>query len=316
MRALLFEERLKLLNDYPNPVRRLGESLIRVMLAGICNTDLEISRGYMGYSGVLGHEFVGVVEETDEPSLRGKRVVGEINISCGQCELCLAGMRTHCPNRTVLGIMNRPGVMADFCTLPDRNLHVAPEQIPDEVAVFCEPLAAAFEILEQVSITSGQTVIVLGDGKLGLLVAQVLKTTRADVLLVGHSPEKLAIARNLGIHTTTAAESRGEMAHVVVDCTGSIKGFETALSLVRPRGTIVVKTTVADKFSLNLAPLVINEIMVIGSRCGPFEPALKALADGSVRVADMITKTFPMEEALKAFEFAAKRESLKVLIKM
>ena len=316
MRALLFEEGLKLLSDYPGPVRKPGESLLRVRLAGICNTDLEISRGYMGYNGVLGHEFVGVVEQSDDPALSDKRVVGEINISCGQCEMCRSGMRTHCPNRTVLGIMNHPGVMADFCTLPDTNLHVVPDEIPDEAAVFCEPLAAAFEILVQVDISSRKKVVVLGDGKLGLLVGQVLKTTGADVLLVGHSAEKLALAKNWDIRTIMADELRGETADAVIDCTGSSKGFEMALGLVRPRGTIIVKTTVAEKFSVNLASLVINEIMVVGSRCGPFDRALKALSDGSIHVAEMITKVFPMEQALEAFEFAAKRESLKVIIKM
>ena len=316
MRALVFDEGLNFLGDCPNPVRRPGESLIRVKLAGICNTDLEIVRGYMGYSGVLGHEFVGMIEESDEPALRGKRVVGEINISCGQCELCQAGMHTHCPDRSVLGIMNHPGVMADFCTLPNSNLHIVPDGIPDEAAVFCEPLAAAFEILEQVNIAPHKKAIVLGDGKLGLLVAQVLKTTGADLLLVGHSPEKMALARTWDIQTSTARELRGEAADFAVDCTGSTKGFEAALGMVRPRGTIVIKTTVAEKFSINLAPLVINEIMVLGSRCGPFDRALKALSDGSVHVAEMITRIFPLEQASEAFEFAARRESLKVIIKM
>ncbi len=316
MRALLFDEGLKLLSDYPDPVRKPGESLLRVRLAGICNTDLEISRGYMGYYGVLGHEFVGVIEQSDDAALSGKRVVGEINISCGECEMCKSGMRTHCPNRTILGIMNRPGTMADFCTLPDTNLHIVPDGIPDEVAVFCEPLAAAFEILVQVDISPGKKVVVLGDGKLGLLVAQVMKTTGADLLLVGHSAGKLALAKHWGIETIMANELQAETADAVVDCTGSTKGFEIALGIVRPRGTIIVKTTVAEKFSVNLAPLVVNEIMVIGSRCGPFDRALRALSDGSIHVTEMITKVFPMEQALEAFEFAAKRESLKVIIKM
>jgi len=316
MRAILFDGTLRLIDDCPEPDRRPGESLIRPKLAGVCNTDLEIARGYMGYSGVLGHEFVGIVQESDRPELRGKRVVGEINLSCGQCDFCSSGMRTHCPTRTVLGILDHPGAMADFCILPDVNLHIVPENVPDEAAVFCEPVAAAFEILAQISLEPGQKAVVLGDGKLGLLVAQALKTSGAEVLLVGRSPQKLSIARRMSIRTASADEPRKEMADVVVDCTGSTTGFEAALSLVRPRGTIVVKTTVADKFSINLAPLVINEITVVGSRCGPFEPALQALSDGSVQVAEMISGVFPMEQAIEAFELASQPETLKVLLKM
>ncbi len=316
MRAVLFDGNLKLSSDYPAPKRQPGESLIRVKLAGICNTDLEITKGYMGYSGVLGHEFVGVVEESDEPRLRNKRVVGEINIGCNECEACTSGMRTHCSSRTVLGIMGRDGAMADLCALPDSNLHEVPEAVPDEAAVFCEPLAAAFEILAQVPVEPDQKTVVLGDGKLGLLVAQVLKTTGADVLLLGHSSEKLLLARNWGVRTALADELRAETADVVVDCTGSTDGFATALGIVRPRGTIVVKTTVAERFSINLAPLVINEITVVGSRCGPFEPALNALADGSVRVREMITDIFPLVRAPEAFERASRREAIKVLLRM
>lgn len=316
MRALLCDGNLKLQEDYPPPQRRPGESLIRVKLAGICNTDLEIARGYMGYSGIIGHEFVGVVEETDAPALLKKRVVGEINICCGQCECCGSGLRTHCPTRTVLGIMEHPGVMADFCTLPDSNLHVVPEEVSDETAVFCEPLAAAFEITTQVSIKAGQKTAVLGDGKLGLLVAQVLRNCEAEVLLVGHSREKLALAQKWSIPTALESELSTGAMDTVVDCTGTTGGFALALDRVKPRGTIVVKTTVADRFSVNLAPLVINEISVVGSRCGPFEPALRALSDGTVRVTEMISGIYPMEEALEAFECAASPEALKVLIRM
>jgi threonine dehydrogenase-like Zn-dependent dehydrogenase len=206
--------------------------------------------------------------------------------------------------------------MADLCVLPDSNLHIVPEGVPDDAAVFCEPLAAAFEILNQVTVGPGHRAVVLGDGKLGLLVAQVIKTAGAELLLVGRSPEKLALARSWSIPTALADELTREPADIVVDCTGSTKGFETALGLVKPRGTIVVKTTVADRFSINLAPLVVNEITVVGSRCGPFEPALKALADGSVQVKEMIGKIFPMEQALEAFELASRPETLKVLIRM
>jgi threonine dehydrogenase-like Zn-dependent dehydrogenase len=215
----------------------------------------------------------------------------------------------------VLGILEHPGVFADYCVLPDSNLHLVPDGVPDEAAVFCEPLAAAFEILEQVPAT-GQRAFVLGDGKLGLLVAQALKGAGMDVLLAGHSSEKLALARTWSLNTVLADDLGAEAADIVVDCTGSTDGFARALSLVRPRGAIVVKTTVADRFSINLAPLVINEITVIGSRCGPFAPALKALSDGAIHVTDMVSKIFRMEHAVEAFEFAAQSGTLKVLIRM
>jgi threonine dehydrogenase-like Zn-dependent dehydrogenase len=316
MRALLCDGNLTLDREYPLPERRPDESLIRVKIAGICNTDLEIARGYMGYSGILGHEFVGIVEDTDTSALLGKRVVGEINIRCGSCEFCRSAMPTHCPKRTVLGIMGKPGVMADYCTLPDSNLHVVPDGLSDEVAVFCEPLAAAFEITEHNTIRPGQKTVVLGDGKLGLLVAQVLKNAGADVLLVGHSPDKLARAEAWSIPAVVESEMSKDAADMVVDCTGTTQGFALALELVKPRGTIVLKTTVADTFSINLAPLVINEITVVGSRCGPFEPALTALSNGSVRVTDMISRIFAMDQALEAFEYASQPGILKVLINM
>jgi len=315
MRALIFDGSLRLADDHPGPTRRDGESLIRVLVAGICNTDLEIVRGYMGYSGILGHEFVGVVEESDDPDLRGKRVVGEINLACGECDYCASGLRTHCPTRTVLGILDHPGTMADLCILPDSNLHVVPDDLPDEEAVFCEPLAAAFEILAQVQIGPEKKVVVLGDGKLGLLVAQVMKITGADLLLVGLSPEKLFLAESWSIRTTQDVLGEGPAA-VVVDCTGSTAGFETALDLVGPRGTIVIKTTVAERFSVNLAPLVINEISVVGSRCGPFPPALAALSEGGVRVREMISAVLPIEQAAEAFDVASKPDTLKVLLRM
>jgi threonine dehydrogenase-like Zn-dependent dehydrogenase len=316
MRALLFDGTLRLVGNYPEPVRQNGESLIRVLHAGICNTDLEIVRGYMGYTGILGHEFVGVVEESDASELVGKRVVGEINLACGECNYCVSGMRTHCPSRTVIGILNHPGAMADKCVLPDSNLHVVPDDVSDEAAVFCEPLAAAFEISAQVPIEPGWRAIVLGDGKLGLLVAQVLRIFDAEVLLVGMSPEKLSIAQGLSISTAFAHDMIDDGWDLVVDCTGSTEGLDRALMLVRPRGTIVVKTTVADRFSINLAPVVINEITIVGSRCGPFEPALKALSEGSVQTNDLISAAYPFNRALEAFEAAADPKNLKALIRM
>lgn len=315
MNALIYDGNLKVDSEYPEPRRRRGEALIRVKLAGICNTDLEIVKGYMGYTGVLGHEFVGTVQESDSNELVGKRVVGEINLACGNCDFCNSGLSTHCPNRTVLGIMDHPGAMAELFTLPDSNLHIVPENLPDEAAVFCEPLAAAFEILTQISVEPGQPVIVLGDGKLGLLVAQVLKDAGANVLLAGRSPEKLSLARGWGIATSFSEDMTNERVGVVVDCTGSAEGLETAMRLVNPRGTIVMKTTVSERYSVNLAPLVVNEVTIRGSRCGPFKPAIKALAEGTVCVTDMITRVFPMEQGLEAFECAMQPETVKVIIK-
>jgi len=316
MRALIYDGSLRLIGNHPEPSRRKGESLIRVLVAGICNTDLEIVRGYMGYSGVLGHEFVGIVEESDDSALIGKRVVGEINLACGECAYCISGMRTHCPSRAVLGILDHQGALADKCVLPDANLHIVPDGLPDETAVFCEPLAAAFEIPAQVKIDSGSKAVVLGDGKLGLLVSQVLRLSGADVLLVGMSPEKLSIAQGWSIKTKFSRELLDGGCDMVVDCTGSTEGLEKALMLVRPRGTIVVKTTVADRFSINLAPVVINEITIVGSRCGPFEPALEALSKGSIQVQEMISAVFPFDRALEAVEAASQPETLKVLVRM
>jgi alcohol dehydrogenase len=315
MKALVFDGTLQLTSEYPPPVRKPGESLIRVTCCGICNTDLEISKGYMNFRGALGHEFVGIVEESDEARLRGKRVVGEINLACGQCALCRSGMRSHCPNRSVLGILNHPGAMAEYVALPDVNLHEVPPSVSDEEAVFCEPLAAAFEILTQIPIRPYHKALVLGDGKLGLLVAQVLKTTGAKAQMIGHSRKKLALARRLSIDVLEE-EAEPNSADIVVDCTGSPDGLASAIRLVKPRGTIVLKTTVADRYHVDLAPLVINEIMVIGSRCGPFRPALKALEERTVCVKELITDVFPLEQGREAFQRACEPDVLKVLIKL
>jgi len=315
MRAVLFDKTLHVVSNYPRPARGPGQSLIRVRCAGICNTDIEISRGYMNYSGVLGHEFAGVVEETDDPKLQGKRVVGEINLPCGICQLCRAGLRTHCSARTVLGIAGHPGAMADYCVLPNDNLHELPPNITDQEAVFCEPIAAAFEILMQISIQPKHQVIVLGDGKLGLLAAQVIKTTGADVRLLGRSPKKSAIARSLSIETAERKDFAPNAADIVIECTGSADGLSLALQLVRPRGTIVLKSTVAEKYHIDLAPVVINEILVVGSRCGPFAPAIRSLAESTVRVNQLITAVFAIEDAQDAFARASERDSLKILLR-
>jgi threonine dehydrogenase-like Zn-dependent dehydrogenase len=332
MRALVMGKRgLTLETSHPEPAPVEGEARIRVLLAGICNTDLEIVRGYLRFQGVLGHEFVGVVEELHGARAReryaelvGKRVVGEINAACHrpECPMCAAGMPTHCPTRTTLGILGRDGAFADVLSVPVENLHPVPDAVSDRAAVFVEPLAANFEMLEQAHVRPTDRVTVLGDGKMGQLAAQVLALAGCDVCLVGRHAEKLALARARGIRTRLVARGQdtavpGEpRADAVVECTGSAQGLEMALQLVRPRGTILLKSTVADRGSLDLAPIVIDEIRIQGSRCGPFAPALRALAERRVDVEPLITATYALEEGVAAFERAAQPGVLKVLLAM
>jgi len=315
MRALVYDGQLELQTDYPQPVAAGGEALLQVRLAGICNTDLEITRGYMGFRGVLGHEFVGVVERCDDPTLVGERVVGEINCYCGACSNCLAGNHTHCPERTTLGIDRHDGCMADYCVLPTRNLHVVPEHVSDEQAVFTEPLAAALEILEQVHIRPTDRVVVIGDGKLGLLVAQVLRLTGCDLLAVGRHEDKLAILARQGIATCLSVDCPEEEADIVVDCTGQPEGFLTARAMVRPRGTLVLKSTFHGQNEVNLTSLVVDEVKIVGSRCGPFGPALRLLDQGLVDVEGLITSIHPLEDAVAAFDRARTKGTVKVLVR-
>jgi threonine dehydrogenase-like Zn-dependent dehydrogenase len=315
MRALAIDEKLRYCADYPKPVPEGGEALVRVLGAGICATDIEITKGYMGFRGVPGHEFVGIVESSGDKGLLGKRVVSEINIGCGRCPVCRNGEANHCHDRSVLGIFNKDGAFADFLVLPQTNLHPIPQSVPDEEAVFVEPLASAFEILEQVAIGPAQRVCVLGDGRLGLLVAQVLNLTGCDLVIVGRHAEKLKVLSDRGIETRLKEAEEGDF-DMVIDCTGSPYGFESAVSLARPRGTVVIKTTVAERGVFDLNRVVIDEITVIGSRCGPFPPAIKALASGSVDVRPLIAKQFPIEQGVEAFEYAQKKGVLKVIIKM
>jgi threonine dehydrogenase-like Zn-dependent dehydrogenase len=315
MRALYFDEQLEYRPDAPDPTPPPGEALIRTRLAGICNTDLEIVRGYLGFKGVLGHEFVGEVARADDaPELVGQRVVGEINAYCGECATCRRGDPTHCPHRTSLGIDRRDGTMADYFTLPINLLYPVPSSIPDEWAVFTEPLAAACEITEQVAIRPTDRVIVLGDGKLGLLVAQVLQLTGCDLLLVGRHSEKLAVLERRGVHTRIADEVIPSGADVVVEATGSAHGFATARALVRPRGTLVLKSTFHGDVSLDLSMLVVDEVTVVGSRCGPFPAALRLLEQRLVDVEPLIHKTYSLNDGLTAFERAGDRGVLKVLL--
>jgi threonine dehydrogenase-like Zn-dependent dehydrogenase len=316
MKALLYDGELKLLSEYPRPQPPPGEALIRVSLAGICNTGLEIAKVYMGFQGVLGHEFVGIVEEAEEEGWLGKRVVGEINCYCGECPLCRRGLFTHCPERTTLGILGRDGAFAEYLTLPLANLYPIPEEIPDEDAVFVEPLAAALEILEQIQVKPTDRVILLGDGKLGLLVAQVLAFQGCDLLAVGHHAHKLEVLERLGIATQLGEGSLKRSFDIVVDCTGTPEGFAQALDLVRPRGTLVLKSTYHGEAEVDLSRLVIDEITLIGSRCGPFIPALELLRRGLVDVASLVSATLPLDEGVRAFQLAGRRETLKVLLRL
>lgn len=315
MRAIRLNGDLRL-EDVPVPEPPAGEALVRVRLAGICNTDLELRKGYMGFQGTPGHEFVGVVEACPTaPSWVGKRVVGEINCGCGTCADCARGDSRHCPGRTTLGIFRRDGAFAEFLTLPVRNLLEVPADVPDRVAVFTEPVAAAFEILEQLHLAPAERVTVLGDGKLGLLVAQVLARTGVDLLAVGRHADKLGMLEDLGIRTRLATDWQpAEDQDVVVEVTGTAQGFQSALAAVRPRGRVVLKSTVAAESHLHLAPLVIKELTVVGSRCGPFAPALRALAAGAVRVEPMIQAERPLAEGVEAFAEAAARGARKVLL--
>jgi len=316
MRALWLEDQqLRLREDVPLPSPPAGEALVRVSLAGVCNTDLELVRGYYPYRGIPGHEFVGVVEEAPGSSQwEGRRVAGEINAVCGACPTCLAGRPHHCESRTVLGIVKRHGAFATHLVLPIANLHAVPDSVPDEVAVFAEPTAAALEILEHVELGPGGRVVVVGPGKLGHLVAQVLATTGCDLLVAGRGPRSLERLAARGIRTVTAAELPDRRADVVVECTGNPEGLEIARRAVRPRGTIVLKSTYHGRTSLDIAAIVVDEITLVGSRCGPFVPALALLARGAVDPRGLLEARFPLAESLAAFDLAARPGALKVLV--
>jgi len=316
MRALVWDGTQARVSDHPKPNLEAGWAIVRVALAGVCNTDLEIARGYMGFRGVLGHEFVGRVSQgPDEWSER--RVVGEINFACGTCQSCRAGLGRHCPSRRVMGILNADGAFAEYLAVPIANLHAVPDEVPDEAAVFCEPLAAAGEILEQVAVTSDQQCTVLGDGKLGLLIAQVLQAAGLRVLAVGKHDEKLSILRARGIDTATLdawLPGHAKSADLVVEATGRAEGFRLALAATRPRGTLVLKSTVAEMPSVDLAPIVIDEINIVGSRCGPFAPALAWLAQTKVDVLSLVSHRFALERAADALAAAATPGAGKMLI--
>lgn len=312
MRAIVLDDQVNVTSGHPSPTPAAGEVLVRVLRAGVCETDLQLIKGYMGFRGVLGHEFVGVAESGP---LAGRRVVGEINCACWVCDTCRMGLPTHCPNRTVLGILNHDGAFADLIAVPQKNLHAVPDSLSDDVAVFTEPVAAAFQIPVQMTIGKKDRIAILGDGRLGNLCAQVLARLSDHVLVVGKHPEKLNILKAMGIATAMLSDSMEPRSFdIVVDCTGSESGLPTALRLVRPRGTIVLKTTVAGEQKLAWAPFVIDEVTLIGSRCGPFDKALTALEQGHVQVQPLISDRFDLSRGIDALARAQTKGILKVLL--
>ncbi len=314
MQGLWLEaNQLSLKTDLPQPQPAPGEALVKVLRAGICNTDLELIRGYYPYTGVLGHEFVGIVEQGPD-ELRHQRVVGDINAACGNCYYCDRGIPSHCENRTVLGIVNRQGAFADYLCLPITNLYPIPDRIPTDAATFVEPIAAALEIQQQVNITPNDRVVVIGDGKLGQLVAQTIALTGCDLLTIGRHAEKLAHLQARGIRTGFVQDIPPRSFDFAVECTGNAEGFATALAALRPRGKLMLKSTYAGKLSLDASAIVVDEITIVGSRCGPFAPAIALLEQQQIDVTPLIHGHYPLQAGLAAFEHAQTRGVLKILI--
>jgi threonine dehydrogenase-like Zn-dependent dehydrogenase len=300
--------------DVPKRRRPKGHALLRLISGGICNTDLELERGYYGFAGTPGHEFVAEVVEADSSEWIGRRVVGEINLACGKCEWCKRGLGRHCPSRTVLGIVKHPGAFQQFFTLPERNLFRVPDSVATDHAVFTEPIAAACEILDQVRIAKSKPVAVLGDGKLGLLIAQVLALHGAEVYHFGRHPDKLAVSRKAGAVTKVGPPKAGVKFDVVIEVTGSSEGLAAAVEMTNARGTIVLKSTVHDRTPVDMARIIVQEITLVGSRCGRFAPALKLLKSGRLNLDPMIDSRFPLADAPRAFERANEKGVLKVLL--
>jgi len=313
MRALWLENNKISLPDIPQP-RSPNEALIKIRKAGICSTDLELVKGYYPYTGILGHEFVGEVVEAEDASWIGERVVGEINVVCNECEQCLNERPTHCENRTVLGIINRDGTLAEFTNLPIANLHRVPASVPDEMAVFTEPLAAALEIQQQIQINPSDRVLLVGAGRLGQLIAQTLALTGCDLRVVARHKHQQDLLKARGIMTISEEEIKPWRWDVVVEATGSPSGFALARRAIRPRGILVLKSTYQGEMSINFSSVVVDEINIIGSRCGPFEPALHLMESKQVDPTVLIAAEFKLKDALKAFEHAAEPGVLKVLI--
>jgi threonine dehydrogenase-like Zn-dependent dehydrogenase len=315
MKAICWDgDAVTLDSSYPPPVPDPYTAIVKVHLAGICSTDLQIFKGYMKFRGVPGHEFVGSVSQGPKEWL-GKRVVGEINFGCGKCELCARDLTRHCPNRTVMGIVNADGAFAEYVAVPVENLHPVPGSISDEQAVFTEPLAAAFEILRQIQISTGDEILMIGDGKLGNLCAQVLRLTGAKVTVLGKHRDKLELIKRAGVRTMLLNDWQPRLFDVVVEATGSAVGLDLAISAVRPRGTLVLKSTIAGAHQVSLAPLVINEINLIGSRCGIFSDALEALDASQVSVVPLIEQVYPLEQGIEAIQHAARPGARKILLR-
>jgi threonine dehydrogenase-like Zn-dependent dehydrogenase len=313
MNSLWLENNQISLRDIPQPNKQ-NEALIKIRKAGICSTDLELVKGYYPYAGVLGHEFVGEVVNAPEPAWIGQRVVGDINAVCGKCEACLNGRSTHCENRTVLGITNRDGVFAEYTTLPLENLHRVPDSVPDEMAVFTEPLAAALEIQQQVQIKPTDRVLLVGAGRLGQLIAQTLVLTGCDLHVMARHSYQQNLLTVRGIHTIAETEIRPRKWDIVVEATGSPDGFNLARKAIRPRGTLVMKSTYKGEVNVNFSSIVVDEITILGSRCGPFEPALRLLEKREVDPSVLITAQYKLKEAVKAFDHAAQSGTLKILL--
>jgi threonine dehydrogenase-like Zn-dependent dehydrogenase len=315
MKAICWDgDAVTLDSSYPPPVPDPYTAIVKVHLAGICSTDLQIFKGYMKFRGVPGHEFVGSVSHGPKEWL-GKRVVGEINFGCGKCEFCARDLSRHCPNRTVMGIVKADGAFAEYVAVPAENLHPVPGSISDEQAVFTEPLAAAFEILRQIQISMGDEILIIGDGKLGSLCAQVLRLTGAKVTVLGKHRDKLELIKQAGVRTILLNDWQPRLFDVVVEATGSAVGLELAISAVRPRGTLVLKSTIAGAHQVSLAPLVINEINLIGSRCGVFSDALEALAANNTSVVPLIEQVYPLEQGIEAIQHAARPGARKILLR-
>jgi len=316
MKAIVLEGKNIQVKDVAKPKPAADEALIRVHKAGICNTDLELAKGYMGFQGIPGHEFVGTVEHALDPSWVGKRVVGEINISCGQCVMCRAGLTKHCAHRDVLGIVNKNGAFAEYLTLPLKNCHVIPDILSDRMAVFTEPLAAALEILERVKIDPEEKVLILGDGKLGLLIAQVMRQHAENVTCVGKHPHHLDMLEQSGIVTHESGAKLERQFSVVVEATGNENGFLEALRLVLPQGVIVLKSTFHGESRIDVSKIVVDEVHLIGSRCGPFAKAIRQLERKKINVEELIDGDFPLERWGEAFALAQKPGTLKVLLSL
>lgn len=316
MQALTVSQgKLTFTTDHPRPEPEPHSALIRIILAGICSTDLEIVKGYAGFSGILGHEFVGVVEQADDRSWLGKRVVGTINVACRQCTTCHADGAEHCPHRTVLGIINRPGIFADYTTLPTANLLPVPDSVSDEMAVFTEPLSAALRIREQIAIKPTDRIAVVGPGRLGILIAQVLNLAGGQVTMLGRRESSLELPQQLGLATGLVEQASDDSYDVIVEATGNEAGLAHALRLVRPLGTLVMKSTYAGGAKVDLTKLVVGEITVVGSRCGPFAPALRLLERQAVDVLSLVDGEYALSDGLAAMEFASRPGIRKVLLR-